>query len=132
MVVVFCVSLCGCVKKPTKEELIVEANRYIATQDASNDLYDIDGEYTADYNGYFAIVSIDVDYLCSENNISDFEEVKEDVAAVEKNCEKEIGIFIDDTYADLSKIFEDSDVDVRVAYMNVYGKITHFRMASQE
>ncbi len=132
MVVVFCVSLCSCVKKPTKEELIVEANRYMAAEDVSAEIFDINSGYSADYNGYYAIVSLDVDYICSEKNISDDEELRSTLVGVENDCEESIDMYIDVLYEDLSEIFDGSDVEVRVGYMNVDGEFVHLRISDQE
>lgn len=124
LVVTFIFALCACSSKPDTQEMIVEANRFIASQRYSAD-YSARGEYSADYNCYFVQISVNEKVLdgtgWSKNSL-------EAGALFAMMCNSEVvDEMMDYIFNNLKGIFEESSIDVVVGFYNHRGEITKTR-----
>lgn len=126
MAVVLGVSLCACGAKPSKEDLIIEANRLAMKQDASYEALTVSGEFDEDYGAYCVIVSLDEDYWCKSYSVDSLEGGAM-LAIAENSYEDTINTLVDSLFKETKEIFADTDVDVVVGYKDRFGEFTNIQ-----
>lgn len=126
MIVVLGVSLCACGAKPSKEDLIVEANRIAMKQDANYEALTVSGEFDEDYGAYCVIVSLDKDYWCQTYS-ADSLEGGMILAMAENEYEETINTLVDTLFEETKEIFAGSDVDVIAGYQDRNGEFTNIQ-----
>ncbi len=128
MVVILGISLCACGKDtpPSKEDLIVEANRHIAKQNGAYEGLDISGKFDENYGAYAVVISLDIDYWCKTYS-PDSLEGGAMLTMAENSYEETINTLIDTLFEETKEIFADSDVDVLVGYQDRKGEFSNIK-----
>ena len=124
MMVIIGIIFCACGAKPSKEELIVEANRLVAKQEVSNEGFDIYREFDEDYDAYCVVVSLDEDFWCTTYS-ADSPEGRLILQLAEGQCEETIDNLVESLFNDIKELFADFDVDVMVGYEDKDGEYTN-------
>ncbi|MBE6737317.1 MAG: hypothetical protein E7566_01500 [Ruminococcaceae bacterium] len=133
IVVILGVSLCACSSKPSKDDLMVEANRFIATDTTGKPYYNINGEYSEDYNAYYVIISINSDYYLKDYSGSSADtELYLGAAEGILSRNGNIANIVDYIFNELKDIFEDSEIDVVVGYQNIRGEFSETRTTIEQ